>query len=84
MLRAALRNEGRDYDEIEKTAQTRYDLGENGENVNQTIEHLHAVAELGFSRCTARCCASASPASSTCSPSRSSRPSRSSSPQKET
>ena len=50
MLRQHCANEGRDYDEIEKTAQTSYDLGENGENVNQTIEHLHRVAELGFSQ----------------------------------
>ncbi len=50
VLRQHCANEGRDYDEIEKTAQTRYDLGENGENVNQTIEQLHQVAELGFSQ----------------------------------
>lgn len=40
--------EGRDYDTIEKTAQTRFDLGENGENVNKIIEHLHELAELGI------------------------------------
>ena len=50
VLRQHCVTEGRDYDEIEKTAQTRYDLGENGENVNQVIEHLHRVAELGFSQ----------------------------------
>jgi len=50
VLRQHCLNEGRDYDEIEKTAQTRYDLGENGENVNKTIEQLHQVAELGFSQ----------------------------------
>ena len=50
MLRQHCASEGRDYDEIEKTAQTRYDLGENGENVSRTIEHLHQVAELGFSQ----------------------------------
>jgi F420-dependent oxidoreductase-like protein len=50
VLRQHCVNEGRDYDEIEKTAQTRYDLGENGENVNQTIEQLHQVAELGFTQ----------------------------------
>jgi F420-dependent oxidoreductase-like protein len=50
VLRQHCADEGRDYDEIEKTAQTRYDLGENGENVNKTIEHLHAVAELGFTQ----------------------------------
>ena len=50
VLRQHCVNEGRDYDEIEKTAQIGYDLGEHGENVNKTIEHLHAVAELGFSQ----------------------------------
>ena len=81
VLRQHCVNEGRDYDEIEKTAQFRYDLGENGENVNKTIEHLHRVSELGFSAPGARlaCCASASLVSSTCSPSRSSLPWRSSS-----
>jgi F420-dependent oxidoreductase-like protein len=39
---------GRDYDEIEKTAQVRFDLGPNGERVEQTIEHLHALAGLGI------------------------------------
>src|SRR5487761_963423 len=50
VLRQHCVNEGRDYDEIEKTAQTRYDLGENGENLNKTIEQLHQVAERGFSQ----------------------------------
>ncbi|HEY3881187.1 MAG TPA: LLM class F420-dependent oxidoreductase [Trebonia sp.] len=50
VLREHCVNEGRDYDEIEKTAQTRYDLGENGENVNQAIENLHRIAELGYSQ----------------------------------
>ena len=48
VLREHCANEGRNYDEIEKTAQTRFDLGENGENVQQTIERLHEAAELGF------------------------------------
>lgn len=48
VLREHCATEGRDYDEIEKTAQTRFDLGENGENVQRTIESLHQVAELGF------------------------------------
>jgi F420-dependent oxidoreductase-like protein len=39
---------GRDYDEIEKTAQVRFDLGPRGERVEQTIEHLHELAELGI------------------------------------
>jgi F420-dependent oxidoreductase-like protein len=47
VLRAHCAAEGRDYAEIEKTVQTRFDLGKNGEHVAQTIEHLHALAELG-------------------------------------
>jgi F420-dependent oxidoreductase-like protein len=48
VLREHCVTEGRDYDEIEKTAQTRFDLGENGENVQRTIESLHEISELGF------------------------------------
>jgi F420-dependent oxidoreductase-like protein len=48
VLRRHCADVGRDYDEIEKTAQVRFDLGEHGENVEQTIEHAHALAELGF------------------------------------
>jgi F420-dependent oxidoreductase-like protein len=50
VLRQHCADVGRDYDEIEKTAQTRYDLGEHGENVNQVIETLHRIAELGYSQ----------------------------------
>ncbi|HEY0932728.1 MAG TPA: LLM class F420-dependent oxidoreductase [Trebonia sp.] len=50
VLRGHCAAEGRDYDQIEKTAQTRYDLGENGENVNQVIENLHRIAELGYTQ----------------------------------
>jgi F420-dependent oxidoreductase-like protein len=48
VLREHCVTEGRDYAEIEKTVQTRFDLGERGEKVNQTIEHLHEMAELGI------------------------------------
>ena len=48
VLREHCVNEGRDYAEIEKTAQTRFDLGSNGENINKTIEQLHAISEAGF------------------------------------
>ena len=48
VLRGHCATAGRDYAEIEKTVQVRYDLGENGERVNETIEHLHELAELGF------------------------------------
>jgi F420-dependent oxidoreductase-like protein len=50
VLRRHCADEGRDYDEIEKTAGHRFDLGEHGENVTKTIEHLHAVAELGITQ----------------------------------
>jgi F420-dependent oxidoreductase-like protein len=48
VLREHCAAEGRDYGAIEKTVQVRYDLGENGERVEQTIEHLHELSELGF------------------------------------
>ena len=48
VLRGHCAAEGRDYDAIEKTVQVRYDLGENGERVEQTIEHLQELAGLGF------------------------------------
>ncbi|MGB6457631.1 MAG: LLM class F420-dependent oxidoreductase [Streptosporangiaceae bacterium] len=47
VLREHCATQGRDYAEIEKTVQTRFDLGARGENVARTIEHLHALAELG-------------------------------------
>src|SRR6266480_308795 len=48
VLRGHCAAEGRDYAAIEKTVQVGYDLGENGERVEQTIEHLHELSELGF------------------------------------
>jgi F420-dependent oxidoreductase-like protein len=48
VLRDHCRRLGRNYDEIEKTAQLRFDLGERGENVERTIEHLHELADLGI------------------------------------
>ncbi len=47
VLREHCTAEGRDYADIEKTVQTRFDLGERGERVRETIEHLHQLAELG-------------------------------------
>src|SRR6202034_4672761 len=44
VLRGHCASEGRDYAEIEKTAQTRFDLGDNGERVDETIEHLQELA----------------------------------------
>ena len=48
VLRGHCADVGRNYDEIEKTAQTRFNLGENGEHVQRTIEQLHHASELGF------------------------------------
>ncbi|MBO0820480.1 MAG: LLM class F420-dependent oxidoreductase [Nocardiopsaceae bacterium] len=50
VLRERCAEVGRPYDEIEKTAQVRFDLGPNGENVNATIEHLHKLAEAGYTQ----------------------------------
>jgi F420-dependent oxidoreductase-like protein len=49
VLREHCDREGRDYDAIEKTGQTRFDLGLKGENVSSTIEQLQAMAAAGFS-----------------------------------
>ncbi len=48
VLREHCEREGRDYAEIEKTVQTRFDLGPNGERVDETIEHLRSLADLGI------------------------------------
>jgi F420-dependent oxidoreductase-like protein len=48
VLRQHCDREGRNYDDIEKTVQTRFDLGPNGERVGETIERLGELAELGF------------------------------------
>ncbi len=48
VLRGHCERLGRDYEEIEKTAQLRFDLGPRGERVQQTVEHLHELAELGI------------------------------------
>lgn len=47
VLREHCQHEGRDYAEIEKTVQTRFDLGPDGENIDGTIEHLRHLAALG-------------------------------------
>ncbi len=48
VLREHCSREGRDYAEIEKTAQLRFDIGENGERVDETIAHLRELADLGI------------------------------------
>jgi F420-dependent oxidoreductase-like protein len=48
VLRAHCETEGRDYDDIEKTAIYRFDVGDNGENVQKTIDDLGQMASLGI------------------------------------
>jgi F420-dependent oxidoreductase-like protein len=50
ILKRHCEKEGRNYDEIEKTTMFRFDLGERGENVAQTIETLRRFAKMGFTR----------------------------------
>ncbi|HEY0806239.1 MAG TPA: LLM class F420-dependent oxidoreductase [Pseudonocardiaceae bacterium] len=47
VLREHCANEGRDYDEIEKTATFAFDLGERGEKVDETLATLQRLAEMG-------------------------------------
>ncbi len=49
VLREHCEKEGRDYDAIEKTVVFNFDVGEHGERVDQVLEQLHRLAELGFS-----------------------------------
>ncbi len=49
VLREHCANEGRDYGEIEKTAQTRFDLGRAARTSTRRSSRLHALAEAGFS-----------------------------------
>ena len=48
VLRGHCETLGRDYDEIDKTVISRLDLGENGEKVDETLEHLGELAGLGI------------------------------------
>ncbi len=48
VLREHCEREGRDYDTIEKTVQTRFDVGVDGEHAGRLIEHLHGLADLGI------------------------------------
>lgn len=47
VLRAHCEAVGRNYDEIEKTAIFRFDIGEKGEKVDALIEQLHWMAGMG-------------------------------------
>jgi F420-dependent oxidoreductase-like protein len=48
VLRQHCEREGRDYDEIFKTAYYRFDVGPNGERVGQVLDDLRRLADLGF------------------------------------
>jgi F420-dependent oxidoreductase-like protein len=48
ILRGHCEAEGRDYDSIEKTTLFNFDVGENGERVNELVDGLGKLAGLGF------------------------------------
>jgi F420-dependent oxidoreductase-like protein len=48
VLRAHCEAVGRDYDEIEKTAIFRFDVGDRGEKVDQLIGQLHWLSRMGI------------------------------------
>ena len=48
VLRAHCEDVSRDYDEIEKTVGFRFDVGDNGERVEETIEEIAGLAKQGF------------------------------------
>ena len=48
VLRGHCEDLGRNYDEIEKTVIMSLDPGENGENVDATLDSLRSMAELGI------------------------------------
>ena len=55
VLRGHCEAEGRDYDEIEKTVLFNFDVGERGERVEDILDRLHHLAELGFHVAHGRC-----------------------------
>jgi alkanesulfonate monooxygenase SsuD/methylene tetrahydromethanopterin reductase-like flavin-dependent oxidoreductase (luciferase family) len=48
VLREHCEREGRDYNEIEKTAALSFDLGDHGERVDETLTTLRRLADLGI------------------------------------
>jgi F420-dependent oxidoreductase-like protein len=48
VLRQHCADEGRDYDEIEKTCYFSYDVGPDGEQAGAVVDQLGQLAELGF------------------------------------
>jgi hypothetical protein len=49
VLRAHCEAEGRDYDAIRKTCYFRFDVGDQGERVGETVKELERLAAMGFS-----------------------------------
>ena len=49
VLRAHCEAEGRDYDAIRKTCYFRFDVGDQGERVGETLKELERLAAMGFS-----------------------------------
>ena len=49
VLRQHCADVGRDYDEIEKTVLYNFDLGPDGEHVDETLQRLRELSDLGFS-----------------------------------
>jgi F420-dependent oxidoreductase-like protein len=47
ILRDHCEAEGRDYDSIERTSSTRFDVGAEGEHVNEEVDRLGRLAEAG-------------------------------------
>jgi F420-dependent oxidoreductase-like protein len=52
VLRAHCADVGRDYDAIEKTAMTSFELGPNGEGAEQMLERLRSLHDLGVTLAT--------------------------------
>jgi F420-dependent oxidoreductase-like protein len=48
VLREHCEREGRDYDEIEKTAVFQFDLGERGERIDEILTRLKELADMGI------------------------------------
>ena len=48
VLRGHCEREGRDFDDIEKTVLFNFDVGDEGERVDETLDGLAQLASLGF------------------------------------
>jgi F420-dependent oxidoreductase-like protein len=54
VLRRHCEDVGRDYDDVEKTVMFPMDLGDNGDNVEEILEKLHGLSELGITEVHSR------------------------------